>query len=197
MKISFPAFLVLLLLPLSLYSQLTLETVNGRKRTKTIHFNTKIGLKLPTMTSNNDCNCCHLTYNGNFDSLGSDYIKINQLESIRVFVDEMGNNQIHHHEFEKQAIVPTNIPINSLTAVSVFPKSRQVLKPIGYTLLLLSTFQAIAINPFFDGKAGDIGHISAATLFTTGFIFSVLRESKTYYFEPINSNGQQLWRIKK
>ncbi|MCF8244373.1 MAG: hypothetical protein K9J37_00485 [Saprospiraceae bacterium] len=185
------------LLPNFLFAQLTIETVTGKKRTKNIPVKTKIGLKMPTQTANNDCNCCHMTYTGILDSIDTEYASLNLLESNRVFVDERGINQFHNVRFEAKAIVPTNIPLNSLKAVTVFPKSRETLRNTGYTLLLVTTIQSLVINPFLDGKNRRIGNAAAATGFLTGLVFSILPNKKTYYFEQPPGSPKRLWRLKK
>ena len=195
MKSLYILAIICLFTPSLIFAQLTIETVSGKKHKKNISLQTKIGLIMPTQTANNDCNCCHLTYTGRLDSTDADYATLNLLESNRTFVDERGLNQFQNTRFEKNALVPTNVPLNSLKGVSVYPKSREAMKRTGYILLILTTAQAFAINPILNGKSRRAGTAIAITGFTTGLVLSMLPDKKTYYFEQPAGEPRQLWRL--
>ena len=188
MKSLYILTLITLFAPSWTFAQLTIETVSGKKHTKNISLKTKIGLILPTKTANNDCNCCHFTYTGRLDSTDAAYAKLNLIESNRTFMDERGLNQFQNTRFEENAIVPTNVPLNSLKGISVYPKSREPIIHTGYTLLLLTTLQALAINPFLKGKGRDVGSVIAATGFTTGLIFLLIPIRKPIILSSLLAN---------
>ena len=134
---------------------------------------------------------------GRLDSVNADYATLNLMESKRVFVDARGLNQMQMTEFEKGAVVPTKVPLNSLTGISVYPKSRTRLNRLGYTLLTLTTIQAFAVNPLLKGNSRRAGTAIAIGGFTTGLVFSLIPDSKTYYFAQPAGDPRQLWQLAK
>lgn len=197
MKSAFALLFILFLVPLALHAQLTIESVNGKGRSKTIRLGTKIGLQMPTATTNNDCNCCFHKFIGILDSTNAEYMVINLKSTERAYTDIDGIFKKVSTEFQDNASAPTSLPLNSIQSISAYRKTPEVLDKLGATLMLLAGFQALFFNPLvFEGKERKQADAIAAGAFGLGLTFVLVPNKKIYRFEPSTGGSGKLWRLK-
>ena len=189
-----------LLWPDNLPAQLTLERTTGTGRSKTIRLGTRIGVELPTVTSNKNCAWCYHRFEGFLDSTDESYAVLNIKKTERLFLDIDGVEKLTWTEYRNNANAPTSLPLNTIKTISVYNDWSDNMKKWGLSVIAISVFQSLVFNPFvFEGtlsKPRKKADRVALAAFGIGVGFVLVPSKRVYRLEQPLGRAYNLWRIK-
>jgi hypothetical protein len=177
------------------FCQLKLTSSDGRK-IKLIPNGTTIGIKLPTVTSKDTCDC-NFTVIGKLNSFQNETANVVLRETTRSYyeADGVAKKVTERYRYEKLPVT-TPIDISKAMEISIYKPTRKVINRVGYVLLITSILEGLVIGPIAfknDRKAHDA--IVGGAL-VTGIVFSAIPDNKKYYLQQPVGEPRDLWKIK-
>ncbi|MEK7257152.1 MAG: hypothetical protein AAB316_20520 [Bacteroidota bacterium] len=175
-------------------AQLKLQSVSGDK-TVEIDFGRTVTFKLPTTTSDTDCECGH-AFKGNLREMKGDQAMLVLEEHVRTCKDENGVNKkvetIHVH---RSGEFVTAVPLKNLKSVTRHSRSSEGLTNMGGILMLLTIFQGMVVAPLLDDDARRVSDKIMVGGFGLGLTLVALPKKRTWHFEQPKGKVKRLWRL--
>ncbi len=194
MKTHLLLLLLLCLLQSKASAQLTLKSFDG-SRNYSIPAGMEIGLKMPTLTANDRCDCGLLS-KGSLEDYWLDTITMRVREEIRIYALDENTNKKEETKYgnvENKPVTP--FLAKDALSISVFPKARKNLNKIGIVFMMLSTLQGLVVGPLLSDDARGLSDKIVLGSFGVGFVLAVLPDSKTFYFKQPKDKTERLWLI--
>ena len=195
MKIRSIFILLLLAISTRNYAQLRIQSITGKKVIN-IGLGKEIGLKRPTTTTNNDCNCCYEMVRGYLKTVNESSLGLVVTKTERTFTDTDGIFKRQTIDYQWESTPATMVPTEDLQAILIYSKGKASLDNLGGILMVVAGLQALAINPLIDGKNRKTADRIVGGVFAVGFTMAILPNKRTYHFEQPSGDKQPLWRLK-
>jgi hypothetical protein len=176
-------------------AQLTLKEKDGSKKIN-IPIGTFINLKMPIISLNSDSCDCYTAYEGELVGASKDTAKIIISNTYRLYkdIDGVNKNSQTNYQYPKEKIV-SSVVLKNLISVTKLKKGENP-EGLGSTLMAISLFQGLVINPFLKDKSRKTSNIIMWSTFSTGLALYIFPTKKTFHFQqPKKGEKVKLWLL--
>jgi hypothetical protein len=195
MKHRFSILGLFFLLSTALSAQLTIESIDGKKRVD-FPVGSMLTIKRPTPTSNDTCECYH-AHTGKLAGVQKGDALLTLEQDNRIYYSEVGiARNIKTQYAYTGPKTPTPVSLQDVISVTRTSAARKNLDGLGGTLMLLAGFHGLVTAPLLSSEARKTSDKIVWAAFGAGLVLVLLPNEKTYHIQQPKGKKKPLWRIK-